>query len=185
MADVVQAVWEFVRAVPSDAGTSDMPCQHHVFNLDNDTTYLRSFLSHTSHGLTLESSAICKRFVAADDGTVTVVWRSLVDDELMPIQKTSLAVKKRGWFVCTPSDDGNATHLKIFMATTVPLAANEWHQYRQLLHSMRVNGRSLPVDVMMEPAAVLEACSRMTTRMLDESVRQVLLQSEVDTSGFE
>ncbi|KAF0699246.1 Aste57867_10173 [Aphanomyces stellatus] len=182
MATVVPVVWDILRAVHIDRA-SDMPVQHHTYNLDDDTTYLRSFLSHSRHGLTFESSAICKRFVTTDE-TVTVVWRSLVDDELMPIHKDSLVIEKRGWFVCAPgppaSDGTPSTHLKVFMSTSVPLTGEAWIQYRKFLLSMQLDGRPILLDSNSQPAAMLEESSRLTVRMLLDKAREGLGQEAHD-----
>ncbi|KAF0692084.1 Aste57867_16775 [Aphanomyces stellatus] len=97
-----QAAWQvFCGDTPPKLGVRATVT---IERLDASTLYER-FTDTSVDGLTSHANTVRKVYVEEDDGTHVIVWRSVLEDALVPHMAKGAVEDESGWIVVTPVDD--------------------------------------------------------------------------------
>ncbi|OQR84698.1 hypothetical protein ACHHYP_13040 [Achlya hypogyna] len=168
LANTVVAAVDLMRerhAMISANGDNFTYCSSQVYEIDGDTTYIRSTFAPPNGPAPLTSSVITKKYDDEAAGGVAIVWRSILEDDGIPHTPGSFVNDEYGWYnqnlrvgqVQTNSrmyferDNEKHTKYKAYVCATSPIAPPN-AQSDQLVELMRV----LHVDAMAPGGGALD-----------------------------
>ncbi|OQS00224.1 hypothetical protein THRCLA_06126 [Thraustotheca clavata] len=126
VAEVGLILWDLItlkKPLLEEKMTSIEPLQ--VFGQCNDLVYSKLTAHISSLGVAIESRTAVQHFV--EDNRIVFVWKSIVEDNLLPFSPNHLIDNKCGWVVLTSIEDGKGCRVTAYSHVTQPICPREQH----------------------------------------------------------
>ncbi|ETV93931.1 hypothetical protein, variant [Aphanomyces invadans] len=188
LAAVGVAAWRTLAIVLGKSCAVGHSCSYAI---DSNTLYTRTIFRRPEGRATVSTSVIMKRFVLNDGTTVRVVFRTIFDDEAMPILGKTYAVDQYGWIHMEEHADGSVLYKSFVKSHFVLPNPEDVNDLTALLGELYLEQVALtppqppPVDSIAMAKAVFDITFRHFEVVLHDELAKERTKGHVPASSTE
>ncbi|KAF0715817.1 Aste57867_3186 [Aphanomyces stellatus] len=167
------AMWQALQFMQAQAKAMFVPHQSCTYTIDADTIFMRShYLVNATTSAKVETGIVMKKRMFDGGRRVRIVWRTVLDDELMPFAHDSVVSDHHGWVEFDTTMEG-----PVQMKAFYQLKVAQEDQVDQLSDAMRVIHfrDALPSSPALSQRQVVRVAFEDGFRTLEKTFRQFLV----------